>query len=56
MYRFIAGLLYGFPEQSDGSLPEGSSAAADKPQASAASKPRGRRGNGDSNQGSLFGA
>jgi exodeoxyribonuclease VII large subunit len=34
---------------------EGSSAAADKPQ-SPATKPRGRRGNGDSNQGSLFGA
>ena len=35
---------------------EGSSAAADKPQAPAASKPRGRRGNGNSDQGSLFGA
>ena len=35
---------------------EGSSAAAEKPQSPAASKPRGRRGNGDSNQGSLFGA
>jgi exodeoxyribonuclease VII large subunit len=35
---------------------EGSSTAADKPQAPAASKPRGRRGNGNSNQGSLFGA
>src|SRR5262252_735205 len=35
---------------------EGSSAATDKPQSPAASKPRGRRGNGDSNQGSLFGA
>jgi exodeoxyribonuclease VII large subunit len=35
---------------------EGSSAAADKPQAPAAGKPRGRRGNGNSNQGSLFGA
>jgi exodeoxyribonuclease VII large subunit len=35
---------------------EGSSAAADKPQAPAASKPRGRRGNGNSSQGSLFGA
>src|SRR6266478_2076575 len=34
---------------------EGSSAAADKPQ-SPATKPRGRRGNGNSNQGSLFGA
>ena len=35
---------------------EGSSVAADKPQSAAASKPRGRRGNGNSNQGSLFGA
>jgi len=31
---------------------EASSAAADKPQTPAASKPRGRRGNGNSNQGS----
>jgi hypothetical protein len=35
---------------------EGSSAAAEKPQSPATSKPRRRRGNGDSNQGSLFGA
>jgi len=33
---------------------EGSSAAAEKP--APAAKPRGRRGNGNSNQGSLFGA
>jgi exodeoxyribonuclease VII large subunit len=32
------------------------SVAADKPQSTAPSKPRGRRGNGNSNQGSLFGA
>ena len=32
------------------------SVAVDKPQSAAASKPRGRRGNGNSNQGSLFGA
>jgi len=35
---------------------EGSSGAAEKPQSPTASKPRGRRGNGNSNQGSLFGA
>jgi exodeoxyribonuclease VII large subunit len=35
---------------------EGSSVAADKPQSAPAAKPRGRRGNGNSNQGSLFGA
>jgi hypothetical protein len=35
---------------------EGPSATADKPQSPAASKPRGRRGNDNSNQGSLFGA
>jgi exodeoxyribonuclease VII large subunit len=35
---------------------EGSSVAADKPQSASAAKPRGRRGNGNSNQGSLFGA
>jgi hypothetical protein len=33
---------------------EGSSAAAEKP--APVAKPRGRRGNGNSNQGSLFGA
>jgi len=32
------------------------SVAVDKPQSAAASKPRGRRGNGNSNQGSLFDA
>src|SRR5262249_33040422 len=43
-------------EFADGHVRAAAEGSSDKPQSPAANKPRGRRGNGDSSQGSLFGA